>query len=157
MRFLKNQYGNWRIDRPLEMTSYARQKCGNLHYAILYNLIWTNQRTESFEYHWLRALPMFDITRFSAILSGIGRLFIFCRYVNYIASTTVYSGTDKASIVEQVVLWLLLLSTAVGFEWSENYEWVGVPCCFEWIEKLHCEQSIEQLENISREITQLYR
>jgi len=64
------------------MAAYARQKCGNLRYAITYNVIWANQRTESFERHWLRALAMFDVTRFSTILSGVGRRFIFYQYVN---------------------------------------------------------------------------
>jgi len=63
------------------MTSDARQKCGNLRYAITY-VIWTNQKTESFESHWLRALAMFDVTIFPAILSCIRHHFKFCRYVN---------------------------------------------------------------------------
>jgi len=53
-------------------------KCGNLLYAITY-VIWANQKTESFEYHCLRALAMFDETSFPAILLGIGRQFKFCR------------------------------------------------------------------------------
>ena len=76
---------NWRINRLLEMTSDARQKCGNLRYAVTYIVIWANQKTESFEYHWLCALAMFDVMNFpvilSGILSGIGRHFMFCRYV----------------------------------------------------------------------------
>ena len=44
---------------------------------------WANQETESFEYHWLHACAMFDVTKFPAILSGIGHHFKFCRYVNY--------------------------------------------------------------------------
>ena len=66
----------------------ARQKRGNLHYAIRYSahVIWANQKTESFKYHWFRALAMFDVTSFPAILSGIGRHFKFCRYVNYTQS-----------------------------------------------------------------------
>jgi len=39
------------------------------------HVIWANQKTESFEYHWLRTLAMFDVTSFPAILSGIGRHF----------------------------------------------------------------------------------
>jgi len=64
------------------MTSDARQKHGNLRYAVTYNVIWANQKTESFEYHWLSTLAMFDRTGFPAILSGIGRHFKFCRYIN---------------------------------------------------------------------------
>jgi len=41
-------------------------------------VIWANQKTESFVYHWLRALAMFDEMSFPAI----GRHFKFCRYVN---------------------------------------------------------------------------
>ena len=51
--------------------SDVRQKGGTLCYAITYNVIWANQKTGSFVYHWLRALA----TSFSAILSGIGRHF----------------------------------------------------------------------------------
>jgi len=61
--------------------SDARQKRGKLRYTIAY-VIWANKKTESFEYHWFRALAMFDVTSFLAILSGIGRHFKFCRYVN---------------------------------------------------------------------------
>jgi len=50
---------SWRIDRLLEMTSDTRQKCRNLRYAITYNVIWANQKTESFEYDWLLALANF--------------------------------------------------------------------------------------------------
>ena len=71
-------YANKLIDIPLEMTSDTQQKCGNLRYTMTYNVIWANQKTESFEYHWLRALAMFDITSFPAILSGIGHHFKFC-------------------------------------------------------------------------------
>jgi len=57
------------------MTSDARQIHGNLRYAMTNNVIWANQKTESFECHWLRALAMFDVTSFPAILSGIRRHF----------------------------------------------------------------------------------
>jgi len=46
------------------------------------NVIWANQKTESFEYHWLRALAIFNVTSFSATLSCNGHHFKFCRYVN---------------------------------------------------------------------------
>jgi len=75
---------NYRIDRPLEMTSNAWQKRGNLLYAITY-VIWANQTTESFKYHRLQALEMFDVTSFPAILSGIRRHLKFYRYGNYLA------------------------------------------------------------------------
>ena len=64
------------------MTSYIRQKCVNLRYAITYNVISANHKTESFQYHWLRALAMFDVMTFPAILLGIGRHFKFWRYIN---------------------------------------------------------------------------
>jgi len=70
------------IDRTLEMRSDAQQECKNLCYAIMYIVIWVNQKTESFEYHWLCALAMFDVKSFPAILSGIGHHFKFCRYIN---------------------------------------------------------------------------
>jgi len=44
------------MDRPVEMTSDAHQKGENLRYAITYKVIWANQKTESFVYHWLHAL-----------------------------------------------------------------------------------------------------
>jgi len=61
------------------MTPDARQKYRNLGYD---NVIWAKQKTEYFEYHWLRALAKFDVTSFPAILSGIGRQFKFCQYIN---------------------------------------------------------------------------
>jgi len=60
-------------DRPIEMTSDARQKRRDLHYAIIYNVIWANQKTKSFVYHWLRTLAIFKVTSFPIILSGIRR------------------------------------------------------------------------------------
>jgi len=63
------------------MTSDARQK--TQEFTLCQNVIWANQKTESFEYHWLRALAMFDVKSFPTILSGIGRHFKLCRYVNW--------------------------------------------------------------------------
>ena len=65
----------------LKWRPMPNKKCGNLRYAITY-VIWANQKNESFEYHWLCALAMFDVTSFPAILSGIQRHFKFCRYNN---------------------------------------------------------------------------
>jgi len=65
------------------MMSDAWQKCGNLHYAIIYNVIWANHKTEPFEYHWLCTLAMFHVTSFPAILWDIERQFKLCWYVNY--------------------------------------------------------------------------
>ena len=61
------------------MMSDDQQKRG---YAIMYNVIWAKQKTESFEYHWLQALTMFAVMSFLAILLCIGRHFKFCRNVN---------------------------------------------------------------------------
>ena len=51
-------------------------------YAITLNVILVNLNTEPFEYHQLSALAKSDGTSFPAIVSGIGRHFKFCRYVN---------------------------------------------------------------------------
>jgi len=67
------------IGRPLETMSDARQKCGSLRYATTNNMIWANQKSESFEYHWLHALVRFDVTSFPAILLGIRHHFKFCQ------------------------------------------------------------------------------
>ena len=48
---------------------------GNLHYAITYNVIWANQKTESFEYHWLRALAMVWLNELSHHFVGHWMLF----------------------------------------------------------------------------------
>ena len=56
----------------LRMTPDARQKGGNLYYAITYNVFWANQKNESFVFHWLRALA---ISFPGAILSGIAHHF----------------------------------------------------------------------------------
>jgi len=53
------------------MMSDARQKRGNLSNAILYNVIWANKKTESFEYHWLCAFAMFDVTSFASDIQTI--------------------------------------------------------------------------------------
>jgi len=69
------------------MTSDARQKTRELRYAITYNVIWANQKTETFLHIWLRALAMFEVTTFPVILLGTGGHFKFCRYVNYLIAT----------------------------------------------------------------------
>ena len=53
------------------MTSDAGQKGKNLRYAIMYKIIWANQKTGSFVNHRLCTLA----TSFPAILSGIGHHF----------------------------------------------------------------------------------
>jgi len=66
------------MDRTLEMTSDALIKGGKLHNVIKNNFvwaIWANQKTETCVYRWLRALAMFDLRSFPAILLGIGRHF----------------------------------------------------------------------------------
>jgi len=68
------------VSPELEMTYDGWQKCGNLCYAIMYNVNWANQKTETFEYYWVCALAMFDVISFPSILSGIWRHFKF-RYV----------------------------------------------------------------------------
>jgi len=45
---------------------YVWQKAGI--YVIGYNVIWANQKTESYVYRWLRALALFNVTRFSAFV-----------------------------------------------------------------------------------------
>jgi len=57
-------------------------------YAIMYNVIWANQKTESFEYHRLSSLARFDITSFPGILLGIGHHFKFCWYINSLRMLT---------------------------------------------------------------------
>ena len=62
---------NRRFDIPLvgpsEMTVVST-KGGNLHNIIMYNIIWANQKTESFVYHWLCGHAMFDVTCFPAFV-----------------------------------------------------------------------------------------
>jgi len=99
---------NKRIDRPLETTSDAWQKCGNLHTAIT-NVIWVNQKTDSLEFHWLRALAISDVMRFPAILSGIQRHLKFCPYVNYAHPfiTCDAAGTNLLTLQANVCEWQL--------------------------------------------------
>jgi len=52
------------------MIADARQKCGNLRFANMCNVIWANQKTESFDYL-VTHITMFDLMSFLAILSGI--------------------------------------------------------------------------------------
>jgi len=60
-----------------------------LRYAITYNVIWANQKNESFEYHWLHAHARFNVKSIPAILSGIGGHFKFCPYINWLHRWTV--------------------------------------------------------------------
>jgi len=66
-------------------------KTRNLCYALAYNIIWANQKTKSFDYHWLCALAMFNVTSFPAILSDIGRNFKFCCLVNCLIYSCTWS------------------------------------------------------------------
>ena len=61
---------------PTKMREFSLRHDVQRHFGQLED--WT------FQYHWLRALAMFDITSFPAILSGIGRHFTFYRYVNWL-------------------------------------------------------------------------
>jgi len=54
----------------LEMTSDAPTKGGKLPDVITHNVIWDNQKNESFAYRWLRILAMCDITGFPAIVGA---------------------------------------------------------------------------------------
>ena len=58
------------------------------------------QKTELFEYHWLRALAMFNIMSLPVILSGIGRHFKFCKYVNYgnVRNTAIVQNQNHCKI-----------------------------------------------------------
>ena len=70
------------------MMSDPPTKCGNLRYAITY-VIWVNKKTESFEYHWLRAFAMFDIISFPASWKGIGRHFKFFVMLCYLQKANI--------------------------------------------------------------------
>jgi len=65
---------NWCINNlfvePSEMTLCVT-KGGNLHYVIKYNVIWANQKTESFVYHWLCPLAKFDRMCFPAFVGAL--------------------------------------------------------------------------------------
>jgi len=64
---------NWHfiINRTLETTSLLTLKKGrNLRKVITQNVIWTNQKIESFVYCWLRAHVMFDVTYFPAFVGA---------------------------------------------------------------------------------------
>jgi len=80
-------YCDWRIDIPcvgpseIKLYMTKRWKCALRHTVIAYNVIWGNQKTEYSVYRWLRALAMFDVTRFPTFVGASGIITI-CRYFN---------------------------------------------------------------------------
>jgi len=52
---------------------------GKLRNVKTHNVIWANQKTDSFVYRWLRAHARFDVTCFPAFVGGA-----LCRYVNWL-------------------------------------------------------------------------
>jgi len=105
-----------------------------------------------FEYHWLRALAMFDVTSFLAILSGIGRHFKFCRYVKWqTVCWSIWNGVWSDKRREVTLhhylcfksfsrLTLLFLSLPCSLDQHHHYcEWnLTKLCSHENITKLNC-------------------
>jgi len=58
---------NKHIDGTLEMSN-APIRGGKLCNVITHNVVWANQKTESFMYHWLCTLAMFDVNVLSAFV-----------------------------------------------------------------------------------------
>jgi len=52
------------------MTSDAPTKGGNLRIVLTNNVVWANQKTESFVFRWLPTLAMFDVTCFPAFVGA---------------------------------------------------------------------------------------
>jgi len=113
-------------------TSNAWQKCGNLLYAITYNVIWANHKTESFEYHWLHTLAMFDVTSFAAIMLGIGPHFKFCRYVNSFVFTCQSSSWKNIPTSLSLIIGQKYFNEAVGL----SYYYKNQAVCW-----FHCPRS----------------
>jgi len=67
----------------LEMMSYALTNIGKLCNVITYNVVWANQKTESFVYCWLYALTMIDVTCFPAFLGASDLISSILRYDDY--------------------------------------------------------------------------
>ena len=53
-----------------EMT-FGLNTCRNFRNVITHNVIWANQKTESFVYRWLCTNSMFDVTYFSAFVRAL--------------------------------------------------------------------------------------
>jgi len=53
------------------MTSDALTKGEKQRNFVTPNIVWANQTTESFVYHWLCALAMFDVMRFPAFVGAL--------------------------------------------------------------------------------------
>ena len=67
----------------LEVTSDAPTKGGNSHNIIKQNVIWTNQKTESFVYRWLHTHAMVYSMCFPrTFVEHLTLLQAFCQYVN---------------------------------------------------------------------------
>ena len=56
-----------------------------------FNVIWANQMTESFEYHWLRALAMLDVCAFPP----------FCRASDVISNSVNLLNTHNTNLAGQ--------------------------------------------------------
>jgi len=50
--------------------TFGQTKCGKLRNVLKQNVIWANQKTESFVFRWLHAHAMFDVTCFSAFVEA---------------------------------------------------------------------------------------
>jgi len=71
LTYLQNnsKHSNWHINNPFVRPSrlmLGSTKGGNLPNVTTHNVIWANQKTESFVYRWLLAHAMFDVTCFPA-------------------------------------------------------------------------------------------
>jgi len=104
------------MDRLLEMTSDARQKHGNLRYAI------TGKSFGPIRKLVTRTCNV-DVTSFSAILSGIGRHFKFCRYVNCLMHTVLpYVRVWDVSASVDIVLKMTSLSRCLSSCLANKYQ-----------------------------------
>jgi len=83
------------------------------------NVIWAIQKTESFEYHWLHALSMFDVTSFSAILSSIWRHFMLCWYVNWDWQIRCSDKCEKSHYVKHCMCTKPAIHKILSSDWSK--------------------------------------
>jgi len=67
------------------------EKGGTVPYFITYNVIWANQKSESFVYPWLHKLAMFDVICFPAFVGASG-------VISSVLSIPFY-GKSPASVV----------------------------------------------------------
>jgi len=119
---LRIYYLNWRINgQSICQTIWINIMSDkeSLHYVITYNVIWANQKTESYVYCWLRALAMFDVMRFptfvraSDVISSVLSIHSFSP-CSYTGNMQIFTYTSYKTC-QSCVIYILILIVIIFF------------------------------------------